>query len=366
MNYIRSLDGVRAVAILIVMLFHFNYILEIGWIGVQLFFVLSGFLITTILLEAKEKSNSFGNYLKVFYWRRTLRIFPLYYFYLLVIFLFFLVFEKPDDFTSLIPFLLSYSYNYYPLFNGFEFDYFFTHFWSLCVEEQFYLIWPFIIYLLNKKHLKILLFLIICLTPIFRYSIGEFIIDHNIVTDDIGEVIYRLLPSQIDSLAFGALIPIFSLHKRNLPYSRLLVISTVTFLILGLINWVSIRDVCEIGITSIGFPIASMHNYAHVWSYSIIGGLSTILILYLISTSKKNLLTMLLSSEIFVRIGKVSYGMYLYHLILIPFYQRSIGIYVSSELISFILYLLITYLVSLISYRFFEEKFIKLKDRLVL
>ena len=101
-GYIRSLDGLRAVAILLVMLFHFFFILEIGWIGVQIFFVLSGFLITTILLKSKE--HSFTSYVKRFYWRRALRIFPLYYFYLLAVTGIYWLTKTPESFPQKSPF----------------------------------------------------------------------------------------------------------------------------------------------------------------------------------------------------------------------------------------------------------------------
>ena len=81
-GYSRPLDGLRALAVLLVVFFHAGW-LRFGWIGVQIFFVLSGYLITTGLLESR--GDSVGAYLKRFYGRRALRIFPLYYAYLAVI-----------------------------------------------------------------------------------------------------------------------------------------------------------------------------------------------------------------------------------------------------------------------------------------
>src|SRR5689334_13554869 len=94
-QHIKALDGVRGIAILLVILFHYGY-LGCGWIGVQLFFVLSGFLITSILI--KDKGQSLKQYLKRFYWRRSLRIFPLYYLYLFVMLAAFLLFRIPPAF----------------------------------------------------------------------------------------------------------------------------------------------------------------------------------------------------------------------------------------------------------------------------
>ena len=187
MKYIRELDGVRAVAIILVMLFHYYYLLEVGWIGVQLFFVLSGYLITTILLKDKDQEKGF--YLKRFYWRRALRIFPLYYAYLGIFFLAFLFYGYPAFFPDLAPFLFSYTYNIYPLVHNFELNPVFTHFWSLSVEEQFYLFWPFVIYHLNRKQLRIALSLVILLSPLVRFLFGEWLFYLNTEHKDIGQII---------------------------------------------------------------------------------------------------------------------------------------------------------------------------------
>ncbi len=80
MKHFKSLDALRAFAVLAVMAHHASY-LPVGWVGVQLFFVLSGFLITGILLRVKESTATFQTYLLRFFWRRTVRIWPLYFLY---------------------------------------------------------------------------------------------------------------------------------------------------------------------------------------------------------------------------------------------------------------------------------------------
>src|SRR5690349_3594765 len=92
MKYVPALDGVRCFAVLIVAMYHFH-ILAAGWLGVQVFFVLSGFLISSILLDAKERHAE--TFFKRFYWRRTLRIFPLYFAYLAVAAVAFALFAVP-------------------------------------------------------------------------------------------------------------------------------------------------------------------------------------------------------------------------------------------------------------------------------
>lgn len=165
-GYVPELDGLRGIAILLVIASHYLgpywRTASVGWTGVNLFFVLSGFLITGILLDAKSKPHYFRN----FYARRTLRIFPLYY---LVLFLMFVVapmFSALDtegfrEVARHQGWLWTYTMNWYASFgteiggaNPFEGGWVRTlHFWSLSVEEQFYLAWPAIVLLVSRRQL---------------------------------------------------------------------------------------------------------------------------------------------------------------------------------------------------------------------
>lgn len=361
MRYISALDGIRAIAIILVMLFHFHYTLEIGWVGVQLFFVLSGFLITSILL--KEKENNLSFYLKRFYWRRSLRIFPLYYLYLLLIAVCFLIFNYPSAFPKLAPYLFTYTYNYYPLIESLKFDAAFTHFWSLCVEEQFYLFWPFVIFFFSKRGLKFLLIIVILFSPLFRLLMGGYLANTTIDTGSFGEIIYRMLPSQLDSFAFGALIPLFSLHKikKRIGLAFLLVMGVTV--LLGLLNLNSIPDDIMPGISSLGYPIGNMINYSHVWSYTVINIASLFLILVVLNSDVNIWYNRILGSKVFIAIGRVSYGLYVYHWVLLSAYRVLIGKYIDNTFLSFSIYFVICYLVSELSYRLFEKFFIDLKDK---
>ena len=151
-----TLDGLRAIAVLLVVPHNLNLIatygspdlfvaaVHRGWIGVQLFFVLSGFLITGILLDARDAPD----YYRSFFVRRVLRIFPLYYATLLVLFVLLPAFGLlPSSFRRDPMVELSYwayfSNWYGPFHQGPEAV---SHFWSLAIEEQFYLLWPFAIH----------------------------------------------------------------------------------------------------------------------------------------------------------------------------------------------------------------------------
>ena len=147
-SHFRGLDGIRCLAILAVLWHHSagkdpfdNPIFGRGYLGVDLFFVLSGFLITTILVRQRRNTGTID--LKRFYWRRSLRIFPLYYLFLAGLVLLYAVTdqEKLDGYLDALPIYALYLTNWVEIegFNTFHRG------WSLAVEEQFYLVWPFVL-----------------------------------------------------------------------------------------------------------------------------------------------------------------------------------------------------------------------------
>jgi len=173
-SYLPQLDGVRAIAVVMVLLLHivppdgggiawllrngFSY----GWIGVDIFFVLSGYLITAILLKEKGEPHYFRN----FYARRALRIFPL--FYLVAIVLLVAAPHLPFGPFPALP-ILTYTSNFTMVFTHREWPPL-AHCWSLCVEEQFYLFYPFLVLRLNVRQLRAMLWWVIALSPFVRLA----------------------------------------------------------------------------------------------------------------------------------------------------------------------------------------------------
>lgn len=193
-RHFLGLDGLRGLAILMVMFGHFIVVgknlepstpwhrfLQSGYLGVDLFFVLSGFLITGILIDTKHRSP----YFRVFYWRRALRIFPLYYGLLAISWLT-VVWLTPGDrllltgndsplwfwlYASNIGMALKGTWLDCPSWIGLG------HFWSLAVEEQFYLVWPLLVYWLPGKWLeRLCVFLIVC-SPWIMHPLANWIGD---------------------------------------------------------------------------------------------------------------------------------------------------------------------------------------------
>ncbi len=213
---IGSLDGLRGLAILGVIAFHcdvlFNgqygtegsiiisRLLGTGWIGVQLFFVLSGFLITSILLERKREYAR-DEYLRGFYLRRALRILPLYYGFLLLYFLALRELPGLDTPTPLYSADSASLFLFYYNNRAALLDHsapVLHMYWSLCVEEQFYLLWPFLVWYVGSRGLRRTCGLILVGALVFR--LWALRLDHGM------PLAYLATPSVLDGPALGALI----------------------------------------------------------------------------------------------------------------------------------------------------------------
>jgi peptidoglycan/LPS O-acetylase OafA/YrhL len=176
MTYIKQLDSIRAIAVILVIFSHWiptSYLINripIGGIGVDIFFVLSGFLISKILFENRNKADELKisklTVLRNFYVRRTLRIFPIYY--LTIFILLFFSKSTGTNIQSSFVYLLTYTSNFY-FFNIQSWDGLVSHLWSLAVEEQFYLIWPWVILYFNKKYFLHIIFIFIFIGVLSQY-----------------------------------------------------------------------------------------------------------------------------------------------------------------------------------------------------
>ena len=218
-RHLPALDGVRGIAILMVMLLHFTTVLVLpagsaaaplryvfmsgGW-GVDLFFALSGFLITGILLDAKGTEG----YFRTFYARRVLRIFPLYY---LILALYFFGAWRVAGPAHHIPANQQLWYwgflgNFEPL--PWESRTMIGHLWSLGIEEQFYLVWPLTIFLCSRQRL-----LKVCLIGAVVALVSRTLVLY--VTGDVG-LAYHWTPGRVDGLALGAVVAILLRDPRGL------------------------------------------------------------------------------------------------------------------------------------------------------
>ncbi|MEI9942607.1 MAG: acyltransferase [Chitinophagaceae bacterium] len=367
-GYIKSLDGVRAIAILLVMTFHAE-LTHYGWIGVQLFFVLSGYLIIGILWKEKSKTGeSLGFKFKKFWVRRSLRIFPLYYGYIAVLGITYLVFNFPSYFESCFPYLVSYTANFplqlldnlrSPLIN---------HLWSLSIEEQFYLFIPLFILLWPLRFTKKFLLVIIFLSPFIRFLWGEYYINKNLPELVVSNGVNFNTLCQLDAFCMGGIISVFSLDKRIKKPAPLFVGSLLAVIVFGLINFLTSPSTLNY-FEDLGYHHYFTGNYQYIWQYTLLNIFFASLVLFLVSPNNKQYFIgfrRMLENKWMIKIGKVSYGMYIYHwliwvyLFMKPFNPENYWV----KVLLFIPYTIVVYLFSELSYRLFEYRFIKLKDRL--
>jgi peptidoglycan/LPS O-acetylase OafA/YrhL len=312
---IPELDGLRGVAILLVVCLHyvaesgggafgsflyrFKQVFRLGWSGVDLFFVLSGFLIGGILLQARESEN----YYKIFYTRRLHRIFPIYYAWILLYFLIrtagshWIPNSMPTATAGIghIPVYLLFLQNFIFMPIG-TFDwYWLALMWSLAVEEQFYLVAPILIRSLSKVSLIVTLCSTVVLAPVLRELIYRF-------TSRSYAYWYTLMPCRADALAIGMLVAIA--WKMDEIRSFLLARKQSVYKVLVFFS-------CGIPILLKYFPGPSYH-FTVVWGYSWLAFFYvTLLLAILVDPNGK--LGRLMRSRWLMRLGGVSYCVYLIH-----------------------------------------------------
>lgn len=321
LGYLPALDGLRAVAVGMVMMVHAHFQLgQNGQIGVAIFFALSGFLITTLLLEEFEASGSIS--MKGFYIRRTFRLFPALYIMLAIVVLYAITVASPDLRPQILGEALPaslYVYNIASLWGWQTGTVILGHTWSLAVEEQFYVLWPWILYLALRgkglKNLTIGLTSFIFVMLMLRYF--------NALPTAVG-LIFQ------ESIFAGCLLALLRWQgflQKRIP-------ELITLLILVLLIFV--------GIFPIDFPF-SIFN---------LSGIAALILIYGTLKSPYGFTARLLSRTWLVSVGKVSYALYLWHL---PIF-RWFGLHSPfPPPVSFVLKFVVTFLVAYASWKLVEK-----------
>ena len=323
-----QLDGLRALAVTFVMAFHFvpgiDTYAPLGSIGVRLFFVLSGFLITRILLASREWQTPYA--LKIFYARRALRIFPLFY---LVLALAALVNIGPVRQT--LGWHVTYLTNLY-LFDRGSWHGSISHLWSLAVEEQFYLVWPILVLTLPERRLPAIITAMLVAAPITRLMIG-------------GPMNSVLPTSCLDSLAAGALLALPATRRPMMSAGFLagvpLLVGALALRYAGF-SGVPLEVVLDLGV-----------SLTSAW---------------IIGRAARGLtgsVGALLSARPAVYLGTISYGVYLFH----GFMPYVLGRYVSGFVdmpwpVRALLLTASTIAIASLSWRVFEKPLLAFKPRL--
>jgi peptidoglycan/LPS O-acetylase OafA/YrhL len=286
-----QLDGLRAVAVGVVFIEHWVSApkrLGIPWgvLGVQLFFVISGFLITGILLDGRENTMaSSSSIARRFYLRRVLRIFPAFYAAIMVTY-----FGGVQVVRDSVWWHLGYLSNVYFFLLG-KWHGAVSHFWTLAVEEQFYIVWPWLILVLPRKLLWVMLWVVILTAPVSRIALGA---------SSASPVSFEVLPfSALDTLGIGALVAV--LARGRVRKGRAEAFARYSFLV-GFLMYLA--------------PFVLGHTrYSQVLTafQQTFLGLVYASVVFTASKGFRGWLGYLLELPLLRALGRISYGLYLWH-----------------------------------------------------
>ncbi|MFN4246512.1 MAG: acyltransferase family protein [Flavipsychrobacter sp.] len=356
-RYYPQLDGIRFICILLVLFEHWG-IRELihvhtGGAGVVIFFVLSGFLLGEILFLEKEKGLTKWNIIKNFFVRRTLRIFPLYY---ATILLYAVVMTT----GGILWWNLLYANNILQAIDVNRVPKEFWPLWSLCVEEQFYLFFPFFMVSLSVNAIRKYL-----VVGVLFALVGRIVLIS--INNELFEIsAYALMPFCLDCLFFGVLLAYYKLYKHDAITTFFRKYPINVFLVLFIALQVVLQ---HIGSTIYNNAIGRL--FASITGVVLIG--------YSVLIGYKGWFQKVLENKFISYLGKVSYGLYLLHAFIQVFYEKylvnnpvklslanlNLPIISNRYLIDFVFMFIITVAVAHISYQYFEKRFLKYKSKFV-
>ena len=360
--HLPTVDGLRGIAILLVLWYHapflFRQLPEFsdlqspwvilgafwkmslgGWIGVDLFFVISGFLITLILIRVKEGAGS----LLVFWERRALRIIPLAVLYLVTL----LVLIRLGDPLNMLPRFDAWPWYAFYLGNihiaiyGWQ-PLAIMILWSLAIEEQFYLVWPFFVRVCNARCVLLWSLAFIVMAPVFR-AVTLSMADYPAT--------YVLTMCRLDTLAAGAVVAALYSSKgwqeHTVRSCKRLAVPALTVILVTLL-----------------VPFSPSLPQTRPWLFSVFGYswlAVSFAILLAASLGAQGPIKMLLTSQILTFLGKRCYGLYLWHVLasalaIVVLQQWPVGFYGHT-----ILWLVILFILASLSWLVFEEPILRLK-----
>ncbi len=341
LTYRPEIDGIRAVAVGSVVLYHAQLNLSGqklftgGFIGVDIFFVISGYLITSIILKELISTGTFS--FKNFYQRRVRRILPALLLVMLVSLPFAWIYLQPKsliDFSKSILFSLGFSSNIYFQYSGEQYGAAsgflkpFLHTWSLSVEEQFYIIFP-IILIISFKYLRRYLIQILIITFFISFGLA------NLESINRPSISFYYIHTRMWELLIGSILAYYEIKIGHRSTNK-----TLNVFLPGL----GLLLICH----SILFFNDKMF---HPSLYTLSPILGVCLIIWF--SSKGELITKIISSKLFVGIGLISYSLYLWHYPIFAFVK--VNEFVSGDLIKKLLLIPVVLILSILSYYCIER-----------
>jgi peptidoglycan/LPS O-acetylase OafA/YrhL len=367
--YYPALDGLRGVAILMVFFSHYGMFLanpkifKVMWVGVDLFFVLSGFLITGILYDSKARPR----YFRDFYIRRSLRIFPLYYGFFLVVGLLWKVLRLHAD--RVVWTHLFYGANLFMThiatsnptaihvgpFHGQQMTLWLGALWSLCVEEQFYLVWPLVIRLLPSRRVMMWF----CGAGVLAVmSLRCFLLVRHPALEFGTSYLYYATYARCDTLLLGSWLALW-LRGVTLDPSQ---IRKITYPLIAVCGVVLSGGYLLFG----GRWNVRLESNPMVcgYGYTLIGLMATGVLL--LALDESSVVHRALRNKRLAALGVLSYGFYFFHGIPWPSANFfNIHIFAPRHLSALLvpIYFGLAYLLAWLSFRYFESPFLRLKNR---
>jgi peptidoglycan/LPS O-acetylase OafA/YrhL len=337
-KHFKGLDGIRCLSIVAVMYFHFTGADgRLGILGVDLFFILSGFLITTLLLRERENTGEIN--LKLFWVRRALRIFPIYYGFIFAQLVIFKVVSVDqtliDEFYKNLPAFLTFTNNWFVHLSP-DTKVVFYHAWSLAAEEQFYLFWPLLlVFASSTKRLISIPAILILIDILFTYLTKNQVLN---LTQNGTAIITSLQPA----ICLGVIAAIIMHHQKSFNVLSRLLNPKVTPILSAVIAVILIIY---------KFPNFIIH---------------VILTLFLLSVifNRDKITSSILNFRPVIYIGQISYGMYIFHMA--AFNAISMMVFPSLSSSSYqvvVTSFLFTILVATASFYLYEKPFMSLKTK---
>jgi peptidoglycan/LPS O-acetylase OafA/YrhL len=343
-THIRGLDAFRAIAVLLVLLGHgieadpawSPWLGPLASLGVKLFFVLSGLLITRLLLDEIDRSERID--LMRFYRRRFGRLMPAFYLYLVVAIGILLVRGKPVPWDAVASAAL-YVVNYFQAFNGAP-NHIVSHCWSLAVEEQFYVIWPLLLAWVMRRRWQPERVLVIAIVTIWLWRLSLVLF-----TDTSEAYLYRALDTRADELLMGCLLAV--LTRQPAWQARLASCLRAPGLVPALIVMLYVSTTFTGDDRLLRFGIAFMFDTVFI------GVL--VLAVSALATHGEGWIARLLNHATLVRVGQVSYFMYLFHGLIMHTSVRLIERFTGSFALGLLGAIALVYFAARVSFVSFES-----------
>lgn len=337
-THIPALDGLRAIAVFLVIFYHFGFSSVPGGRGVTAFFVLSGFLITWLLLKENEQTGTIS--LSGFYMRRLLRIFPAFYCYWTLLIILLLLKHQiipwPHAWSSVF-----YVSNYYVALNG-DPENGFSHTWSLAIEEQFYLLWPLAFLFWRRSIARLTVHLVCLIAAVWFYR--AFLV-FLLQVDQ--AYIYAAFDTRLDHLMVGCLLAV--VLKRGVMPAFWKVVCANVYLPLVTVALLA----CSIFLGQLFYD-----RYRDVFGFAVEPVLFAVLIVQLIRFSSA-LPWKWIEFPVLRYLGRISYSLYLYQQITLYPVRRVLG--AQPVVLQLVVAIFLTVAVASASYFLIERPFLKFK-----